>query len=88
MKTTNGKYILSMNLELSPEQIAAILENQADIIEDEIGTHEVIAHLRNFVDENVIGLANRLVKMYETSDMTLTDTLARVNPLLKERKKK
>lgn len=88
MKTTNGKYILSMQLELDPEEIAAILENQTEIIDSDIGSHEVIAHLRQFVDENIHHTTNRLMRMYETPDMSIEPTLEILKPLLKERKKK
>lgn len=88
MKTTDGKYILSMQVAFDPEEIAAILENQTEIIDDDIGSHEVISYLRNFVDENIHHMAKRLVRMYDNSDSSLDKTLATIQPLLKERKKK
>lgn len=82
MKTTNGNYILSMKIELTPEEIAVILDNQVDIVEEEIGSHEVIGHLRSFINENIHHITERLLKSYDES------ILETIRPLLKERKKK
>ena len=84
MKTTNGKYLLSMQIELTPEQIAAILETQVEIIDEDIGSHEVIAHLRDFVNENIEFMVQRSMKLLEPE----SETLKLITPLMKERKTK
>jgi hypothetical protein len=88
MKTTNGNYLLSMQIELTPEEIAAILENQKDIIDEDIGSHEVIEHLRSFVDENIHHITKRLIRSYDGTELSYESTLSTIRPLLKERKKK
>jgi hypothetical protein len=85
MKTTNGKYLLSMQIELSPEEIAAILETQVDIIDEDIGSHEIIAHLRDFVNENIAFMVQRSMKLLNTED---NETIKLITPLMKERKTK
>ena len=89
MKTTDGKYTLSIQLDLTPEQIVGILSQQLEVVDDDIGSHEVIFALRQFAVENLVNLVNRVSKLQEDHyPKERQELLNLITPLLKERKKK
>lgn len=88
MKTSDGKYTLSLQLDLTPEQIVGILSQQLEVVDDEIGSHEVIFALRQFAMENLVNITNRVTKLQEDHyPKEKQELLNLINPLLKERKK-
>jgi hypothetical protein len=88
MKTSDGKYTLSIQMDLTPEQIVGILSQQLEVVDDEIGSHEVIFALRQFALENLVNLVNRVTKLNDDHyPKEKQELLTLIAPLLKERKK-
>lgn len=84
MKTKNGIYNLALSVDLTKEDIAAILNVTMEFIDSEVGSHQVQAHLRTILKEVMYNEARKCAA--KTSEAEHNEIMKAIGPLFKERK--
>ena len=84
MKTTDGVYNLALSMDLTKEEIAAILNVTMEFIDSEVGSHLIQGHLRTIMKEVMYNEVRKCVS--KTSDSELSEIMQTIGPLFKERK--